>query len=435
MAYHPPLLGRRQWLTITATLLAPRVLFAQSAGSAREARIRRIIQAYSDQGYHRTGTRVDRASANWLRDQVRDFGVKASLEGFSHDRVDPVTSIVVVGGRRIEGLPLFDAAFTDRKGVTGKLGPLDSDAAIGLTDSLPNAAAAAALGGARKENRHQAIVCITRGARPGLCPSNADSFLQPFGPPVLQVSDEEAESLLQLAKRGVDATVIAHVKRSRTTAFNVTATLTGRDRSLPPLVVMTPRSGWYACASERGGGIACWIEVMRELSQQKLARDVVFVASSGHELGHLGINAFVDRRPGIVSRAAAWMHFGANIGAAAGIPAAMLRTTAPPPVPLSSSLPGTRGNTIQSSDDEMQRLLEQAMRANELFLGMRMPHDRVPGGEAEVVHRGGGRYLSVIGGNLMFHNPGDRGAAMSDANSISHWVDAFVSIARQLAMN
>lgn len=428
-------ISRRQWLAITAAttaswLISPRRSAAQS--QARERRIERLIQAYSDQGVHRTATDVDRASANWLRDQVRQLGVDASLEPFSINRVDPVTAAAIVDGRRIEGVPLFDAAFTDQKGVHGRLGALNSDASIGVTELVPNAAAAGALGEARKRNQHQAIICITRGGRPGLCPSNADSVVQPFGPPALQVSDEHAAWLLDQAQRGAEATVFAYVRRTPATAFNVTATLAGADRSLPPLVVMTPRSGWYTCASERGGGIACWLEVMRDLRNAKRLRDVMFVASSGHELGHLGINAFVDNRPGIVSRSVGWMHFGANIGAAQGpsAPPTGNQTTA---LPASASVSRARGNTIQSSDDAMQRVLEEALKAHDLPVGVRMPHDRVPGGEAEAIHRGGGRYVSVIGSNLLFHNPADRGSAVIDARVISRFVDAFVGIATELA--
>lgn len=416
----------------TVGWLIPGRRLAAQAASERDRRIERIIQAYSDQGVHRTATAVDRASGNWLRDQVRQLGVDASLEPFTINRVDPVTATAVVDRRRFEGVPLFDAAFTDQKGVHGRLGALNSDASIGVTDLTPNAAAAGALGEARRQNRHQAIVCVTRGGRPGLCPSNADYFLQPFGPPVLQVSDEHAEWLLDQARRGTEATVIASAKRTQSTAFNVTATLPGSDRALPPLVVMTPRSGWYTCASERGGGIACWLELIRDLRNAKRSRDVIFVASSGHELGHLGINAFVDGRPGIVSRSIGWMHFGANIGArnANSAPMPANPTTAIPP---SASLPQARGNTIQSSDDAMQRLLEEALKAHDLPVGVRMPHDRIPGGEAEVVHRGGGKYVSVIGSNVLFHNPADRGSAVIDAQAIARFVDAFVGIATQLA--
>ena len=190
----------------------------------------------------------------------------------------------------------------------------------------------------------------------------------------------------------------------------MTARLAGADGSLPPLVVMTPRSGWWTCASERGGGIACWLELMRELKTGPLARDVVFVASSGHELGHLGINAFVDRRPGIVSRSAGWMHFGANIGAAQD-----------------------PGNTVQASDDAFEKMLADAMTAAGLAVTRRVPRGTVPGGEAEVVHRGSGRYVSVIGRNALFHNPADRGPESIDPRVISRFGDVFVRVARSIA--
>src|SRR5262249_26013425 len=169
-------------------------------------------------------------------------------------------------------------------------------------------------GDARRQNRHLGIVVVTRGARPGFCPSNADSFLHPFGPPVLQVGSEEAHSLFDSARQGLEVVLTTHVERAQAQASNVSAVVLGTNRGLAPLVVMTPRSGWWSCASERGGGLACWLEVMRSLHASPPSdRGVVFVASSGHELGHLGINAFVDARPGVVSKSVAWVHFGANI--------------------------------------------------------------------------------------------------------------------------
>ena len=44
-------------------------------------------------------------------------------------------------------LPLFDGTFTDRDGVRGRLGPIDSHAEIGLIDTPPNTAAAGPSGG------------------------------------------------------------------------------------------------------------------------------------------------------------------------------------------------------------------------------------------------------------------------------------------------
>jgi hypothetical protein len=395
---------RREWLSMTAA-----VTFARLYGPERNERIIRIVEAYEHQGIHRTGTEVDRLSAEWLAREVSNAGLVPALEPFSLERVDPTSAFLVVQARRIEGVPLFDAGFTDAAGVDGRLGRLGGDAEIGLGECAPNAAAAGALGEARRSARHKAIVCVTRGLRPGLCPSNADMFLRPFGPPVLQISSDDAAFLEDGARQSAAVRLVAEVKRTRVEALNVVSTLAGADRSLPPLVVMTPRSGWWTCASERGGGIACWLELMRELKSLRLARDAVFVASSGHELGHLGINAFVGRRPGIVSRSAGWMHLGANIGAAQD-----------------------PGNVIQASDDAFEKLQSDAMALSSLEITRRNPRGTVPGGEAEVVHHGGGRYVSVIGRNALFHNPADRGRAAIDPDVIARFTDVFVRVARSL---
>lgn len=431
-------ISRREWFELTALnalacVASPRRSAAQSTSALRETRIRRIIRTFEEQGFHRTGTSVDRASANWLREEARQAGLTASLESFPLQRVDPLSAALTVGDRRIEGIPLFDAAFTDERGVRGRLGSLESDVEIGLGEAIPNAAGTGPLGEARRKQRHKAIVCVTRGGEPGLCPSNADSFLQPFGPPVLQVGSELASWLREQAQRGVEVEVLAHVKRTPVEAFNVTAKVTGANPALPPLVIMTPRSGWYWCASERGGGLACWLELMRVMRQAKPERDVLFVASSGHELGHLGINAFVDRRPGIVSSSVGWIHLGANIGAARSANSQLRPADMTSGIPPSARLPQARGNTVQASDDRMEGMLAQAMTSAELTIDVRVPHNRIPGGEAEVVHRGGGRYVSVIGSNVLFHNPSDRGPKVIDARAIEAFVEAFAAVARTLA--
>ncbi len=70
------------------------------------------------------------------------------------------------------------------------------------------------------------------GCRPGLCASNADAFLQPFGPPVLQVSSEHASWLQEQAQRRAAVHVVTHVTRTPADAFNVTAKMTGADATL-----------------------------------------------------------------------------------------------------------------------------------------------------------------------------------------------------------
>ena len=399
---------RREWFWLAGSTAA----FAQRSEERpeKEQRIGQVIHDYELQGIHRTATETDRRSGDWLMGEVQKAGLKPTRENFTISRVDPVTVSLSSNGRRIEGVPLFDGGFTDSEGARGRVGTLGSAAEIGVTDIVPNAAERGALLEARRQSRHLAIVAVTRGGRPGLCPSNAESFLHPFGPPVLQVSSEEAGWVTDLARQGSQAVVITRVGRTPAEAFNVTVSIPGSDPTLAPLVIMTPRSGWWSCASERGGGIACWLELMRAMRGMKPAREVLFVASSGHELGQLGIEIYAVRRPGLIKHSRAWIHFGANVGAAQ-----------------------QPGNTIQASDDQMEAILAEQMTAVGLKINRRVPRGTVPGGEAGVVHRDGGRYMSIIGASALFHNPADRGPDAVDPNTIARFATAFTVIAKNLA--
>ncbi len=90
----------------------------------------------------------------------------------------------------------------------------------------------------------------------------------------------------------------------------------------------------------------------------------------------------------------AWIHLGANIGAAVG--------GAP---------------RFQSSDVEYRQLGLTAMsRYDRQSDRETLPGDR-PAGEARNILDGGGRYFSLLGGNGLFHHPDDR------------WPDAVAAVA------
>src|SRR6266404_9826381 len=77
-----------------------------------QQRIGTVIHAYEEQGFHRTGTDVDRISGDWLTNEVRQIGLNPTREVFPLSRVDPVGASLAVNDRTIEGLPLFDGTFT-----------------------------------------------------------------------------------------------------------------------------------------------------------------------------------------------------------------------------------------------------------------------------------------------------------------------------------
>ena len=386
-------------------------LLAQAVGSDPRARISTIIETYDRQGIHRTATPIDSASGDWLRQVAAAAGAEARLAPFAINRVDVRDAHLEAGGRRIEGLPFFDAGFTGDTGIVGTLGAENSNADIVLLTL--NAAAISSEGQSiaalRRQTNRRAIVAVTSGGAPGLCPSNAVAFAKPYGLPVLQVGSEHQAFLNQLAVAGSPATLVASAGRTSDQAFNVIATIAGREPDLPPLVVMTPRSGWWQCASERGGGIACWVESIRAVASSRPRRPVVFVASSGHELGHYGLDAFLYERPNLIKGASAWIHLGANIGAAGG----QMR--------------------LQSSDDEIEARAVRAIEQAATSVAQRVPRGTVPGGEARNIHVGGGRYVSFIGSGPAFHTQQDRWPAAVDVDRVTRFAQAVATLAVSLA--
>lgn len=249
---------------------------SEDSSNTLEQRVATVIQAYDGQGNHRTGTEVDRQSGEWLAEEVRRLGVKPSLEPFTLNRVDPQSCYLRVGNRRIDGVPLFDAGFTDNQGVRGRLGLLGSDAAIALVEigplqlADPRAEHQGPISSAR-HGQHKGVVLLTRGRRPGLFLSNALAFKNPSGPPMLQVSNAESEWLRQEAQDHAEATLVVQARRTPAQAFNVTAEVPGSNPNLAPLIFMAPRSAWWQCVSEQGCRMACWLEIMRARCWQACA--------------------------------------------------------------------------------------------------------------------------------------------------------------------
>ena len=411
---HALVFGLASRVTRTGLLSAREV--SQDPSDQLEQRVAAVIQAYDAQGNHRTGTEVDNTSAEWLAGQLRHLGTEPSLEPFTLSRIDPQACYLRVTGRRVDSLPLFDAGFTGSEGVTGRLGHLGSDAEIALIESEPPSFSDPGIeqrGQVQeaRHSRHKAIVVLTRGPRPGLFLINARDFTKPSGPPMLQISSAESAWLKEQAERHAEATLVAEVRRTTAQAYNVTAKIPGTNPALSPVVFMAPRSGWWQCASEQGSRLACWLEVARVLSARKLARDCYFVAFSGHEVGFLGVDPYVQRLPDLIGRAHAWIFFGSDIGA--------------PHQP----------NIIHASDAALEHWVMTALEQEGITVNTRARHDSTARGEVAVVQRGGGRFVTVACDTEVFHNIADRWPQAVDVGTVARYAKAFANGALQLALN
>lgn len=418
--YTRPNFTRRVIVKLAAT--APLVFSAPTAFASEETmkdRIAQIIKEYSEQGIHRSGTGGDLANAAWLSKYIKSFGLESELDQFDFRRVRPLENTVAIGGKVVDAVPLYDCIYTNGNGITGRIGEIGSDADIGVVTAFPNAGSPGgqALHKARLEGKegggHKAIIVITDERMPaGVTITNAEDFTSPFGPPVVQVSNADAGWLKNAVASGLEGTVVAHCDTVDAKGINVGATIRGRNPDLAPLVIMTPRSGWWACASERGGGIAAWVEMMRAISEVGADRDVIFTANTGHELGHIGLGHYLDTRKALIKDAHMWIHLGANFATAV-----------------------SPGIAVQSSDEEVRQLTLDVLSQSNLKPDAETKPGQRPLGEARNIFDGGGRYISVLGRNGLFHHPADIWPGAVDLEKTTRWVDAFTEIAVKLSQN
>ena len=346
------------------------------------------LTAWDSQGIHRTGTTGDEAGALWLARQAAGLGVDVTKEVFELERLDPVACYLELDGKRISGVPAFDAPPTNGGGMTGTLSLSGHDQAILVAQLSPRSVYTGEYERLRRDTAHRALVIVCTGQRPGMGLLNAERFRQPYGAPTIHVSSEASEVVLAGAARAASARVVAEIRYTLASARNVVVTIRGTRPSSPPVVVMTPRSSWWQSTAERGGGLVCWLEALRALIAARPACDVIFTANSGHELGHLGLEDFMARRPRwerpSSEGGATWIHFGANIGAADG------------------------ELSLQSANDELRQLTEAELIRAGQAPDVVAPKTLVPSGETRDIHRAGGRYLTLVGSNPLFHLPEDR---------------------------
>ncbi len=370
------------------------------------------IRAYEGFGIHRTGGTGDDRTSTWLRDLLVAAGVPGELERFKFPRVEYRRARLTWPDDTIDGTPMYDGGFTDFGGIEGELcedsdpdpfGKIVVATSAVRGDQRWTAAMALAHYQALGEQGIVGIVVPSGDPEGEVILRNAEHIKTPFNVPVLQIAAKDARRLTSsLVIGGVEATLEVDGERLQSSATNVVATVAGSDEALAPVVVMTPKSGWFTCAAERGGGIAIWVALAEAVASAGPKRTVHFVASSGHELHHQGLYHYLAARHGIIKDAAAWLHLGASIGA---------------------RYPNAR---LGGSDEYLHTLATGAVRdagVDESTLDV-FDVGNPGGGEARNIAEGGGRYVTFLGGHRYFHSPQDTVDIAVDAENVSRWGQA-----------
>lgn len=372
-----------------------------------------FAEAFDRSGLHRIGQPGDFASGDWLAREAATSGLAVSRGEVLFERTDIEEAWIECAGRRIDGLPMFDAPATPGTGITGALGASGSNAAIGFAEFPPNAASIKGqpFERLRRSTRHAALVVATRVSGDSLALINAQFYDDCFGPPVLLVAGMHQAFLVEQAAAGTPVKLCINRRRTPAASYNLIAEATASDAA-SPLAIVTPRTGWWESTAERSGGLIAWLAALSAAGTLHrsgiLKRSVHAFATCGHELGHLGLHALTRAEPALVRDAGWWLHLGANLGGA-GNEMLMVRAAE------AAEAGHMRDMLVEAGYPPSQIRVE--------------PAEKFSGEGHDLAHLGA-RVLSLAGSNLHFHAasdrwPGNVNAAnvAAIARAVARWVE------------
>lgn len=352
--------------------------------------LERLIAGYCSLGIHRTGWQADDDTSEWIAGWLAARGVEARTAWFAFGKLQCRSAFVEVDGRRVEGTPLYDAGATGAIGVEGGPGRfvvVEGAAGEDLHERLRIADGETALLGA---------VAVTGDPDGFVMLRNAERMASPLSFPVLQVAKKDAGALLERIAGAARTRLVIYRDVVAARASNVVANLPvqGSDGLV---VLMTPKSGWFSCAAERGGGVALAMMLACEAAAMPGRRkDLRVLFTSGHELGHQGLLNYLEDNRDLRERASLWIHLGASLGA---------------------------------RYPQRMQVFSRAQDWREWFMPVLERHGagpvslagqgRRPGGEAREVFEQ--PFVSIAGHHAYFHSPRDLPEIAVDAESVARY--------------
>jgi hypothetical protein len=368
----------------------------------------RRIRAYEEMGDHRTGQDADNAATGWMIDELAAVGVKAEAQEWTFPQVNWDDAHIQINGAQVPGVPLFDGALKSVSGCLSQPGaPGIAVSRIEHGDQTQFSKAMYTHLDSLVESGAEAVVLVMGDPDGNHAIRNAEFPRNPLDLTVLQVAPNDAAPIFAGATDSQPANLIINGWRETKTAANVIATIPGTDPDAAPVTLMTPKSGWYVCAAERGGGISIWMEVAARVAANPGRRPLNLVASSGHELHHLGLEYYIEQLGEARHEVHAWMHLGASIGSRNGQP------------------------SYAASDDELFNVATKAL--NDQGLERRaFPVGNAGFGEARNIGEINGRFASFLGGHPYFHSPLDTYDRCIDPDSLAKHTNATEQIVRHM---
>ncbi|NNF80234.1 MAG: hypothetical protein HKN05_19615 [Rhizobiales bacterium] len=240
-----------------------------------------IVAHYAGAGDHRTGTEVDAKVVDWLDGLLLESGADIIHHPYEFSMfIGNAQGKGAAEGIQLE--PLYYSAKGSHKDNSPFITTIAFDDEHGdavISQRLDEISAQAQAAGAA------IAIAATLTASGNVCAINRAPAL----PGQVPVCLAPGRALAQLRAGQPEVHFQADISSGR--SENLSAFFPCASSAHLPLVITTPLTGWFACAGERGTGIAIAISVAQELSKQV---PVLLVMPTGHELGYYGAAKFVE---------------------------------------------------------------------------------------------------------------------------------------------
>jgi hypothetical protein len=380
-----------------------------AAAGPDAADLQAILERYFAFGDKASGGPGDIATGEWLEGELRRAGYACRRQVFEVPYFEVKQATLACGEARAGVIPQAIVAPTGPQGLTAPLrlasGRGDLTGAIALVllpskrwASLADPQVVRPLAEAIQRGA-AGVVLVTTGPTGEAIALNVSTHRSALERPVAILAPKDAAAFVAAASEGKTATLTVDGSgggKARRPAFNLIARL---DRKAPKtLIISTPRSGWFACAAERGSGLAVWLWLARELARTNPRVNVELLATSGHEYEYLGGEHYLAEAAPKPAATKLWTHIGASAAARDW------HELGPRLLPLPSADPQ---RVLTATAD----IVEATRRAFHGVTGLEATYvadKTTAGGElVNVLDAGYATAIGLYGGHRYFHTRGD----------------------------
>ncbi|WP_243345576.1 hypothetical protein [Parabacteroides sp. FAFU027] len=273
------------------------------------------VNKYVSLGEHRTGTKTDIQTSEWIGSELKSAGYEVNFLEFPIRQFFPEKVYLATGKDTIQAFPLWWVNESINREVSGKLQQAQlaksGDIALihfplkGAESGLKTREYIDSL--ARKGI--SGIVAITDNPSGEIEAYNTDWKQKPWPIPVVLIAPKDESQALNFIKQHNQILLSIQGQFRDVKGRNIYGTIGHGDKYI---VVSTPISGWVTCGGERGSGIGIWLALAKWVARQNSNYTFVFTANSGHEHAFKGAHEFLERFAPPVEKTALWIHFGAG---------------------------------------------------------------------------------------------------------------------------